>query len=80
MPSPSRVSHPTWVTEAVATLPPLATIDETAALLRVSRRSIHRYLAAGTISAAHLGEAGPARVLIPRSSIADYLSRAAGAL
>ena len=73
--SVSAPEPPAWVAEAVSSLPPLATVAEVGALLRISRRTVERYLASGEITAASRGVGGHGRVLIPRGSVADYLAR-----
>lgn len=66
---------PTWIADAVRDLPPLCTAKEAAAFLRVSERTLARYMAAGLIKAVQRPAEGSARVLIPRTELARYLSR-----
>lgn len=59
VPSPGRLEH--------------LTTDETAALLRVSRRTVQRYIAGGKLRAARL----PGRLLVTRESIEELLNNGA---
>ena len=73
-PATAKPSTPTWIDEAVAGLPALCTIAETATLLRVSTRTVARYLAARELVCVQRADRS-ARVLIPRAEIARYLAR-----
>ena len=62
-----------WVTETVAALPPLATVQEVCAVLRTSRRNLYRLLSSGKLNAVRPSEAGSSPHLIPRAEVARYL-------
>jgi excisionase family DNA binding protein len=66
--------YPDWIADAVASLPPIARIEEVAAVIRMSRHTILRLIARGQLRAVKGASAsGPARVLIPRAEVARYL-------
>lgn len=67
-----------WIAEAVAELKPLVTGAEAADALRVSRRTLARYVATGRLRALRADDAGSSRVLIPRSEVARFLRGLAG--
>lgn len=56
-------------------VPPFSSINETAKLLRCSRRQITRLVAKGELSVVKLGTGRGCKVLIPRKSIGDLLGR-----
>lgn len=60
--------------QLVADLPTLCTVAETALVLRVSERTVHRLLATRRLQKYQLSDGGSARVLIPRASIVDLLA------
>lgn len=66
-------SEKDWVEEAIEGLPPLLTVKEACTVLRTSARNFYRLAAAGRIYAPKSSESGPARLLVPRASIAKYL-------
>ncbi|HEX9618591.1 MAG TPA: helix-turn-helix domain-containing protein [Polyangiaceae bacterium] len=68
-----------WVRDVVADLPALATSDETAAALRMSRRNLRRLVVAGRIRARRHVEAGASPALFPRAEIERYLRSLDGA-
>lgn len=70
MPTPTPQD---WIDDVVADLPALATIPETAKTLRVSQRTIRRYMSAGRLRSVQHGAAG-GRVLISRTEVRRYLS------
>ena len=79
-PAPLRlVPSPAWVEEAKASLPALCTTDEAMRLLRTSRRTLYRWIAAGKIKAVKTGAGGSSRVHVPRAAIAEYLAGLEGA-
>jgi excisionase family DNA binding protein len=58
-------------------LPPLATVDEVAGVLRVSTRQIKRWIATGRLRAARVVPGpGTSRVLIPRAQIERLINEA----
>jgi excisionase family DNA binding protein len=71
--SPAEPSTPFHVhtgymaTDAPTSAPEFLTVKETAALLRVSKRSVRRALEGGTLPAVRLAEHGSIR--IPRSAL-----------
>lgn len=52
---------------------PLLTQKETAAVLRVSERTVTRYVASGALRAVRLGDRPNSPVRIPSGSIATFL-------
>ncbi|MEO7037656.1 MAG: helix-turn-helix domain-containing protein [Polyangiaceae bacterium] len=64
---------PTCVDDAIAHLKPFVTAPEAADVLRISKRTLYRLVAAGRLQAIRHSEAGGARLLIPRASIERYL-------
>lgn len=66
---------PAWAGDALAGLPAMLTTDEAVGVLRTSRRNLYRWISAGKLRAVRSGAGGSSRVLIPRTSIAEYLSR-----
>ena len=72
MPTPP-VSVDALVAQAVAALPPLCTLSETATALRQSTRTIKRMIADRRLMAARLHNEGSAKVLIPRAEIERLL-------
>jgi excisionase family DNA binding protein len=71
--SESRTRH--LAAQAVAHLPSLCTLRETAEALRTSTRNVQRWIAIGLLPAARMRPCGGSRVLIPRSSIEALLAR-----
>jgi excisionase family DNA binding protein len=61
------------VSEAVADLRPLATVEETAKVLRVCTRQVRRLTVAGRLHAVRAAHGGSSRLLVPRASIEKYL-------
>jgi excisionase family DNA binding protein len=70
---PKSVPQPAWVTDVVASLPPLARLKQVAAAMGVCPRTISRLIARGRIAALRVGKRDPARVFIPRAEVARYL-------
>jgi excisionase family DNA binding protein len=68
-----------WISETCASLKPLATAAEAADTLRVSKRTLARYVATGRIKAIRGDDAGSSRVLIPRSEVERFLRGLAAA-
>lgn len=66
--------HSDWIQDTVGQLPTLATLAETAEVLRMSVRNIHRLVANSRIIAVRAGAGGSSRVLVPRAQIARFLS------
>jgi len=64
---------PDWAAKLVASLPPLATVAEVTAVLRCSRRTVHRLAAAGRLRNLRHNGTGSSRLLFPRDDVADYL-------
>jgi excisionase family DNA binding protein len=62
-----------WISDVVRDLKPIATIEESAAALRRSTRSVRRLVASGQLDAVRTAEAGSSRVLIPRRAIEKFL-------
>ena len=62
-----------WVSEAVSHLPPIATANEVATVLRCSSRHVRRLVSIGRITGVHGAEGGSSRLLVPRASIESYL-------
>jgi excisionase family DNA binding protein len=69
----SAAQRADWITEAVASLPPLASASEASALLRCSPRQLRRLVAAGRLAGIRACETGSSRLLVPRASIERYL-------
>lgn len=67
------MSQKNWVDDAVASLPPLVTVEELVTLLRTSRRQIYRLISDGRLSAVKQSEGGSSRNLVPRPAVAKYL-------
>jgi excisionase family DNA binding protein len=72
---PQVSAAPQWIADAIRELPPLCTAKEAAEFLRVSERTLARYMASGLLKSVQRAAEGSARVLIPRAEIARYLSR-----
>ncbi|HVY27034.1 MAG TPA: helix-turn-helix domain-containing protein [Polyangiaceae bacterium] len=72
------MSAPDWIAETVAELPALATVKETASVLRTTPRNLRRHVAAGRLRAIRAEETGSSRVLFPRSEVARFLRACAG--
>lgn len=68
-----------WITEALADLPPIVTVEEAADVIRTTRRNLYRMVAAGRLHAVKAAEGGSGRLLIPRASLEKYLRRLDGA-
>jgi excisionase family DNA binding protein len=65
---------PPWLQAIAATLPPLLTIDETAATLRVSRSTIKAWIKTGTLIVFHTGPGrGRRGALGPATAVLDWL-------
>lgn len=62
-----------WIEDALTDVPRLATLEETARLLRCSKRTVTRAIAAGRLGAITLGEGGSAGVRVPRAKLREYL-------
>lgn len=62
-----------WIADAVGTLKPLATVNETCAVLRTSTRNLRRMIATGRLKSVRARESGSSRVLVPRVEIEHYL-------
>ena len=63
-----------WATDTAAGLPPLATVDEVSAVLRMHPRTCKRRIAAGRLKAIRSRIAGSSRVLVARAAVAAYLA------
>jgi len=62
-----------WVEEAISGVPALATVVESAALLRMSPRNFYRLIAAGKVRSVRSSEGGSSPHLVPRGELARYL-------
>ena len=62
-----------WISEVVATLQPICTATEAAAVLRTSPRNLRRMVSLGRIEGYHPAEGGSSRLMVPRVSIEKYL-------
>lgn len=73
---PKKVTFdvPDYLQELKASLPLLLLFQEAAELLRMHPRTLHRYIANGSIRAMRSMSAGASRVLISRSEILRFLS------
>lgn len=67
------MSSPDWITEVIATVPPLADIRETGKAIRKSKQSVRRLVRTGRLHGVRAVESGSSPVLISRSSIEKYL-------
>jgi len=67
------MSQKSWIDDAVASLPPLVTVEELVTLLRTSRRQVYRLIASGRINAVKQSEGGSSRNLVPRAAVTNYL-------
>ena len=56
-------------------VPTFCTIDETAKLLRRSRRHINRLAAKGILAVVKLGSEKGSKVLVPRKAIESYIAQ-----
>lgn len=70
---PTRTRDP--IDESLQDVPPLLTADEAANLLRSSRRQLNRWIAAGHLKAIKCGPQRGNKLLIPKTSIAEFLAR-----
>jgi excisionase family DNA binding protein len=66
-------AHADWIADAVSALRPLATVNETCAVLRTSTRNLRRMIATGRLRAVRSRVGGSSRVLVPRVEIETYL-------
>lgn len=74
--SNATVQHPQWVLDAIAHLPANLLKEEAAQTLRISPRSVCRYVERGLLKGFHLaGGRGNNRLLITRASVADLLAQ-----
>jgi excisionase family DNA binding protein len=64
--------------QAVAHLPPLCTVTETAKTFRTSTRNVKRWIACGRLQAARVVRNGGSPLLIPRTAIEKLLADALG--
>ncbi len=62
-----------WISQAIQTLPLLCTAEETADLLRRSKRTVYRLIDEGWLDAVRPREGRGSRFLVPRASIGKYL-------
>ena len=69
---------PTWIDDVCADLPTLLTLEEASKALRVSKRTLQRWIAVQTLRAVRQSAADNARVLIPRVEVKRYLEELAG--
>lgn len=67
------MTAPDWIADVLAGRPALLTIEETAEIQRVSRRTVTRQIASGILSSVQVG----AGVRIPRLAVAEFLARGA---
>jgi len=77
--STKSIDNESWIGEAVASLPPLATAKETAAVLRTTPRNLRRHVIAGRITSVRAELGGSSRVLFPRAEVARFLRACVGA-
>lgn len=72
-PAPPR---PEWIDDVMQTLPPMLTVEETAEVLRMAPETVRRHCRSGELRAVqqHFGRGG-SPLLIPRTSVADWLVR-----
>lgn len=62
-----------WISDTIASLPPLVTCREAANALRCSTRTIKRLNATGRLRGVRQTETGSSRLIIPRVEIERYL-------
>jgi excisionase family DNA binding protein len=62
-----------WIADAIATLQPLATVDEVRGVLRCSRRQVYRLTTAQRLQSFKQTQQGSSKLLIPRASVEAYL-------
>lgn len=67
-------THPAWIDDLAASLPPLLNLAEVAELLRVHERTLHRMLRDGRLRSIRHAPMPGARHLIPRAELVRYLS------
>lgn len=65
----------TTVADLLEGVPNFCTIDETAKLLRCSRRHINRLAAKRILYLVKLGSEKGSKVLVPRKAIASYIAQ-----
>ncbi len=68
----AAASDSDWVAEAVAPLPPIATVQEVCGVLRVTRRHLYTLIETGRLTAVKRPLKG-ARLKIPRGAVVAYL-------
>jgi excisionase family DNA binding protein len=61
------------IDQTLADLPRFLLVEETAKVLRVSRRTVARYIATGRIRVLKADDSGSCRVLVPRAELERYL-------
>jgi excisionase family DNA binding protein len=68
------MSDPAWIEDLAASLPQLLTLAQTAELLRIHERTVHRMLRDGRLRSIRHAPLPGARHLIPRAELMRYLS------
>jgi excisionase family DNA binding protein len=69
----STSSNLDWISEIVNDLPPLVRTGEACKALRLSPRTLSRYVRAGRIAGVRAVHGGSSRTFIPRAAIETYL-------
>ena len=67
-------SDPAWIQDLAASLPPMLSLAETAELLRIHERTVHRMLRDGRLRSIRRVPLPGARHLIPRAELVRYLA------
>lgn len=62
-----------WINEALKDLPAILRVKEVQSVLRCTSRHVYRLVETGRIHAVRARDAGSSRVLVPKTSLADYL-------
>lgn len=69
-----KTEMPEWIKAAIQPLPPIATVVEVCAALRLSNSTVRRLISSGQLRTVRTNESGHARVLIPREAVGAYLA------
>lgn len=65
---------PAWVSDVIATCPPMMTYSDVGDVLQVSPRTVRRLIATGSLTAVRSTFSGSSGVRIPRAELGRYLA------